>query len=200
MGSFSILSDSTDIFIVLMILHKQKGGETYMHDSVKKFNKKYIILPAATLALIGILTLGAVSADAYFSGGEYHDDMVKKLSEKLGVDQSKVESVFEEMHQEQQKEMETRLMDKLDEAVAQSDITATQKALILAKHEELQNQHESSHDSFQDTTPQERRDTRQSERDELEKWATEQGIDLEYFMGPMGGHFGSKGRMMKWDK
>lgn len=182
-----------------MILHKQKGGEAYMHDTVIKLNKKYIILPAATLALIGIVTLGAVSANAYFGGGEHHDDMVKKLSEKLGVDQAKVESVFEEMHEERQKEMENRLTEKLDEAIAQGDITSAQKASILAKHEELQSNHESSRESLQDMTPQERRDTRQAEHDELEKWAEEQGIDLEYFMGPMGGHMGGKGRMMKWN-
>jgi len=124
-----------------------------MHDKIKKFNKRNLILPIAILATAGVISLGAVSTNAYFGGGQRHDDMVKELAVKLGVDETKVSAVFEEMHEEHQQEMESRLSKRLDEA----------------------------------------------DHDEMEAWAEEQGIDLEYFMGPMGGHMGIRGSMMKWD-
>ena len=170
-----------------------------MHDKMKKLNKKNLILPIAILATAGVISLGAVSANAYFGGGERHDDMVKELAVKLGVDETKVSAIFEEMHQEHQQEMEGLLNERLDAAVSQGKITDAQKASILEKHEELEKKHDANRESFQDMTRQERRNTRQTERDELEKWAQDQGVDLEYFMGPMGGHMGKRGGMMDWN-
>lgn len=170
-----------------------------MHDKIKKINKKNLLLPIAILATAGVISLGAVSANAYFGNGERHDDMVKELSVKLGVDESKVSAIFEEMHKEQQQEMENRLSERLDEAVASGEITEAQKKAILTKHEEMRDEHEADRESFQSMTPEQRRETRQTDRDEMEAWAEEQGIDLEYFMGPMGGHMGKKGGMMNWN-
>lgn len=171
-----------------------------MHDKIKKLNKKNLILPIAILATAGVISLGAISTNAYFGGGQRHDDMVKELAVKLGVDETKVSAVFEEMHEEHQQEMESRLSDRLDEAVARSEITAAQKASILAKHDEMKDERDTNRESFQNMTPDKRRETRQADHDEMEAWAEEQGIDLEYFMGPMGGHMGIRGSMMKWDK
>jgi len=170
-----------------------------MHDNMKKLKNKNLLLPIAILATAGVISLGAVSANAYFGGGERHDDMVKELAVKLGVDESKVSAVFDEMHQEHQKEMEAQLNDRLDEAVANGKITEAQKTAILAKHDEMKDEHEANRESFQNMTPEQRRETRQTDHDEMEAWAQEQGIDLEYFMGPMGGHMGKRGGMRNWN-
>ena len=169
-----------------------------MHDKMKKLNKKNLILPIAILATAGVISLGAVSANAYFGGGQHHDDMVKELAVKLGVDESKVSAIFEEMHQEHQQEMEDLLNERLDAAVSQGKITDAQKASILEKHDALEKKHDANRESFQSMTPEQRRESRQADHDEMEAWAETQGIDLEYFMGPMGGHMGKRGSMMKW--
>ena len=170
-----------------------------MHDNIKKLNKRNLILPIAILATAGVISLGAISTNAYFGGGQRHDDMVKELAVKLGVDESKVSAVFEEMQKEHQQEMESQMSTRLDEAIANGKITAAQKAAILAKHEEMRDEHDANRESFQSMTPEKRRETRQTDHDEMEVWAQEQGIDLEYFMGPMGGHMGKKGGMMNWN-
>ena len=173
-----------------------------MHDT-RSENKAQLqnsfILPAVLLFTAGAITLGAVSANAYFGQGQYHDEMVKKLSEKLGVEESKIEAVFAEMQKEKQQEMRARFEERLKTAVTNGEITEAQKNTIIAKHDELVKKHKTSQEAFQSMTPQERRDSRQAERDELSAWAQSQGIDLKYFAGPKGGHMGVRGGMMNWD-
>lgn len=62
--------------------------------------------------------------------------------------------------------------DRLQDAVDDGDITAEQKTLIENKQKELQT-------------------ARESQRDALEKWATDNNIDMQYLrMGGPGGHGG----------
>ena len=152
-------------------------------------NKK-ILFPAVALAVAGLITIGAVSANAYFGGGQHHDEMVKELAEKLGIDQSKVQSAFDEIHEEHMEQVEAHVEERLNQAVADGKITESQKTAIIAKHEELQTKHEQEQETFQNMTPEERRTERQNERSELKTWAEEQGIDLDLFFfggrGPQG--------------
>ena len=157
-----------------------------------------ITLPIAILIAAGTLTAGAISADAYFGGGN-QDDFATKIANRLGVDKGKLTAVLEEMHDERHSQMEERFETKLNEAVSNGSITSAQKTTIEVKHEELEKKHEANRESFQAMTPEEKRSTRQSERDELEAWANTQGINLSDFFvhGNMGEQGRIRGPMMK---
>ena len=92
-----------------------------------------IIVPAM---ILGALVLGGVS---YSANALAEDTAARRgpntqaLAEKLGVDQSKVDSAMNEIRAERQKERQTAVSSKLDEAVKDGVITAEQKQKILDK-------------------------------------------------------------------
>jgi len=95
-------------------------------------NKK-IIVPALILGVataVGALSyVGATSAAGNgFGGGE----MASKLAEKLGVEESQVDSAMQEMREERQAEMKEQREEKLQEAVDDGVITSNQKEVLIA--------------------------------------------------------------------
>ena len=144
-------------------------------------NKKIIlpVLAISTLAIAGSLWLGVNNAKA---AGQ-PSTMIDRLAEKLGVDKTKVQSVFDETRADRQKEMQTNKDAKLSEAVSAGVITEAQKAQIIAKQSEFQAMMQ---------------EQRQAHQDEMDKWMTEQGIDHDklepYMRGGKGGHRGMGGK------
>lgn len=142
--------------------------------------KKAVIIPAIALLLGGAVVWLTPQVDAF--GGVNHDTFVSELAQRLGVSQQDVSSAMDEIHSEHQQEMATQFNDRLDEAVANGELTSQQKDLILQKHDEMVEQHQ-NREEWQNLEPQERQEQMQTKRDELEDWAQENNIDMSYF-GP----------------
>lgn len=166
--------------------------------------KKHILVPALALTLgMGILTLSSQSVKAN-SGWEGMPSFVQGLAEKLGVDQSKIETALGELRLEHQAEMQTKYEELLNEAVANGEITQEQKALIIQKHEEMKaNRPEPGNmnrEDFQNLSEEERQAQREEQRAKMEEqrqatetWAKDNGIDIKYLQLGFGREEGMRG-------
>jgi len=151
-------------------------------------NKKIILPTIAILALgAGIVGVNFVRADE--SSSNTHTTIIERLSEKFGINENDVEAVFEEVKSERMAEKEKAHDDRLNQLVANGDITEEQKQLLIAKHEELRAEKQENFGNFKDLSFEERKELKENHNQELEKWAEENGIDLQFlFVG-----YGQKG-------
>ncbi len=120
-----------------------------------------------TTVIAGSL-IGANAASAQTSSGS---SLVDKIVAKFNLNKDEVQAVFDEERTKQQAERAAEMSDRLQEKVDSGDITAEQKTLIEQKLAEQQT-------------------ARETERTELEKWASDNGIDAKYLMGGGRGHMG----------
>ena len=150
-----------------------------------------------TIALAGltVLALGVTGA-LYASKVEAADAttsypaIVQAIAEKFNLNADEVHTVFVEDRQ-------ARTAERLDEAVANGDITETQKALIAEKQAELEAKREELRDS--DLTIEEHREQMQTDMDELRAWAEENDIPMNLLNGKgrgMGEGMGNGGQGM----
>jgi len=146
-----------------------------------------IILPLVAIAVLGfgVFTAKSVFAqqDAASFGGS-RSSLIQRISARFGLNEEDVKAVFDEDRQEHQQEMQSVYEEKLSQYVSENKITAEQKQLILAKHEELMSRRQSN----ADLTAEERRAQMEQERAELKSWAEDNGIDI-----PVLGGFGMDG-------
>ncbi|OGG09569.1 hypothetical protein A2154_01420 [Candidatus Gottesmanbacteria bacterium RBG_16_43_7] len=140
-------------------------------------------------ALLGFASLGGGAVMAHGFGGFGDGTFVSSLAQKLGIEESRLQSALDQMRAEHQVQMQSRMEERLNQAVSDGKITETQQQLILTKHQEIQAERQNDTDNWQNLTPQERRSRMEQKRAELEKWASENGIDMSYF----GGGFGHRG-------
>lgn len=136
-----------------------------------------IMVPAM---IVGALILGGV----VYSANALADDTAARrgpnteaLAQKLGVDQSKVDSAMNEIRADRQKERQTEVSTKLDQAVKDGVISAEQKQKILDKQAEVRGQ-------------------RGQKRAEMEQWYKDNGIDFDKvhsYIGFGGGFGGGRG-------
>lgn len=143
--------------------------------------KQKILLPALGIATVAGLTFGAHAyAQTTTDSSTNYPPFVQNLMEKFDLSSDDVQSVMDETQTEMQQAREEAYTNYLDEAVTNGDITAEQEQLILDKHDELEA-------------------AREQERTDLQNWADENGIDLEYLRpgpGGPGGHGGFHGHGM----
>lgn len=161
-----------------------------------KINKK-IAISILTFAVIGT---AAVSAKRVFAETDTSTfpPMVQKLVEKFNLNADEVKTVLDEERQAQQEEMLTQYESMLDEAVGSGELTEDQKNLLLAKRQEWQDYMSTlapQGGQANGTDMESRRTEMDAKRDELEQWASDNGIDEKYlFMfGEGRGHGGSGG-------
>ncbi len=155
-----------------------KGGETM---------KTKILLPAIAIVLTGVAAFGSIGAFAQTTQTDPHTSIIQKLVTKFGLKEDEVKAVFDEERTERQKEMQTRMAEKLTQAVTDGKITEAQKQLIIAKQAELEKQREANREAMQNLTNEERKAKMQSHKAELEAWAKENNIDMQYLFGGMKG-------------
>ena len=113
-----------------------------------------------TVAAGSLLGLGAASADS----ADGNTSLIDKIVSKFNLNRDDVEAVFEEERDERQAERTADFSERLQEKVDDGDITAEQKTLIETKFAEQQTAHE-------------------TEREALQQWADDNGIDMKYLMG-----------------
>ena len=149
-------------------------------------NSKKVIFPLAALVVAGGLLIYTAHQTQAFGNGNDRQNMVQKLAEKLGKTEDEVSSAFEQTRDENKAERQQAFSDRLSEAVQNGKLTEEQKQLILAKHTEIQAEHEAEMGQ------------REARRTDLESWAKEHNIDMSFLMGPgMDGDFGPRKGMGK---
>lgn len=151
--------------------------------------KNKIILTLFILTLAGLMVFGAANANAQDLKGPYQS-IIQKLVQKFGLKESDVQTVFNEARQERQSQMQAKFEERLNQLVKDGKITEAQKQAILAKHKELQEKKQQEVQSWQNMTPEQRRQAKEVQKQELESWAKQNGIDLKYFFGGRMGRFG----------
>jgi len=142
---------------------------------------KKILIPVFIFAAIGTAGIFKV----FFIKATTNDTksgLVQYLSEKLGIDQTKVQTVFDDYRSQEQstrqKENIETYTSYLNGLVSEGKITEDQKTAILAKHSELQKAHEDT--DLSSKSREENKTLMEKEKTDLEIWAKEQGIDVAY--------------------
>ena len=159
-----------------------------------KFKKPLLVAGvASSVALASIAGVGVVSAATNTNPTtDGQSTLIDKIATKFHLNKTDVKAVFDEnraTHEaDRQKANETRL----DQAVKDGKITSAQKTLILSKQSEMKAEMKADHDSTGDKTGAERKAEMDTKRAEIEKWATDNNIPIEYLhLG--GGHGGPHG-------
>lgn len=135
------------------------------------------ILAAGTVIAAATMSVNSVRAD-----DETYRPLVQRIAEKFNLDESEVEAVFVAVRDERMQEMHDRHQERLQDAVNDGVITEDQMNAILAKEEELH---------------QERIENRGENREAMEAWFTENGIDHDALRTYLGNEMGPKGRGMR---
>ena len=145
--------------------------------------KNILTVSALGMLLAGLLLPKPVSAFWPFSNnntGSTFPPLIQKIIDKFKLNSDEVKKVVDEERTARQKEMQKKYEEWLDILVKAGKINETQKQAILKKHAELQEKRQAKWQ------------TRANQRQELEKWAKENNIDISYLFG-MGGWGGRKG-------
>lgn len=163
-----------------------KGGEN--------MNKKLLLVLGA-ITIIGVGVLGSSQSFAQESNTQDPvNSLVQKIADKFGLNRDDVQALFTEHKSEMKVNMSARQEDRLSKLVSEGKITEAQKTLIINKQKELAEKRAGNKGSLKDLSREEIRSKMEAERAELEKWATDNGIDIKYLMmGPgRGFHMGFK--------
>ena len=131
-----------------------------------------------TLLILGtVIALGTYGVSSLRAGEDQAvNPIVSRLAETFNLKESDVEAVFDSVHDERLQQMKEAREKRLNEAVEDGVITEAQKNALIAKWDELQQKHE-------------------QERQELQEWFKDQGIDPTK-LAPYGG-FGHHGGFHK---
>jgi hypothetical protein len=160
------------------------GNNKLSKGGLLNIKKSLLVTGVSTgIALAGIMGLGVASAA---TSSTNHDDIITKLATKFNLSKDDVAAVFEENQAERQTERQQQVEQRLAAAVQKGDITEQQKQLLLAKRAELLAKGKANHEELKDITPAERHKLRQQHHDELQQWAKDNGIPMEYLhlVGP----------------
>ncbi len=134
-------------------------------------NKKLLVtlLGVAVLALVATVGLKTVRADDSTTN---YPPLIQKLAEKFNLNQDEVQGVFNDMQQERLQTMQQLREQKLEQAVTDGVITNDQKQALLTKWSEMEQ-------------------AREKQRQEMQTWFQQQGIDQTKLTPYLGfGHHG----------
>lgn len=144
--------------------------------------KNKFIIFSLFLGLLVFLT-GSLSTVSALTDKGQRTDLIKKIAGQFKLKENDVQKVFDDYQNNRQKTMQDKFMEKLNKAVKDKKITEAQKQLILKKHEELRNKRQQMPDNWSGLSPDERRQFKEKQRQELETWAKNNGLDISYFFG-----------------
>lgn len=152
--------------------------------------KKSLAIASAitSIGLASIASVGLVGAAQSTTSGS--NTLVDKIAQKFNLNKDDVQKVFDEDRQTHEAEHGQKQADRIAQAVKDGKLTQEQADKITAKLKELKAQREAERDSMKDKTEEERRIAMETRRAELEKWAKDNNIPLEYLHG-----LGGRGRV-----
>lgn len=149
--------------------------------------KKNLFVPIAVATVVGgSLMAQPTQAFGPWGNSEVHQQLIQRITQRFGLNQTEVEEVFQEFHQEKHQQRQTQFEAKLDSLIEQGKLTQEQKMAILEKHEELQQQMTDNWETFRDLSPEEKREFHEQHRAELEAWAQANNLDTSLFHQVMG--------------
>lgn len=153
-------------------------------------NKFFLISLIAGLVGLGIIGTSTVRAEE--NPNHPLSGLVQAITQKFGLNQSEVQSVFDQYHEQQREEkqvqMQQRLEERLNSDVESGKLTTEQKKLILEKFSQLEQEREN--ESFANMTQEERRQELEKRKADLQSWAESQNIDPSYLMFGFGRRMG----------
>ena len=152
-----------------------------------------VIIPTITLSLLAASIISVKTAQAFMGGDGNYSSMAQKIAQRFGLDQSEVETLFQEERDARQAQRQADFEQRLNQALADGQITAEQKQLILEKHTQLQSQRQAQAENWQELEPEERKELMETHRQELQNWAEENGIDIKFFQQGKSGQAGRGG-------
>lgn len=143
-----------------------------------RIKKRHILLGVFVGMLVLVSTYGASYANADFNSAD--GSLVQKIAEKFNLKESDVQGVFDEFKKEHRGWSRSGLESRLDEAVTKGDLTEDQKVLLLDKFAEWQSEHEEMMRDWSGMTDDERQAAMDAHHDQMEAWAEENNIDLDF--------------------
>ena len=143
-------------------------------------NKKTFI----TVAAVSVLSGGVVAATTAFAQttqtGQNSPSLVQQIANKFHLNVTDVQSVFDQNRQKRVDTRETNYETYLSKLVKDGKINQEQEQLILEKHKELVSQMQSNVKNFKTMTPAERQAQMQTTKQDLQNWAKQNNIPLQY--------------------
>jgi len=175
-----------------------------------------ILIAFTVIILTGMALIAVPQVYAQTTGIGTHmnffQDFIQFISQKFGLDETKVQSAITEYKQQRKATITPRptltpqqMVDsektRLDQLVKDGKITSDQETAIINELSALRAKYNSG--SLKDLTPDQRKTRMNTVRDEIISWAKSQGIDSSYVMpgfamrnrGP-----GMRGRGKEWNE
>lgn len=145
------------------------------------------------LTLVGV---GSYATTQAYAQSSTMPNLVQMIAQKFNLNQNDVQAVFDQAKQQQMANRQTKIDNRLTQAVKDGVITDAQKQLIVNKLQEIQTQRQNTKDQFKNMTPQQRRDAMQRQIQDLQQWAKDNNIDLTKLKGIFGFGMGmGKGKL-----
>lgn len=163
--------------------------------------KKKFILPVVMVMALGLALAGGAYVKAQAattSDGGTSKTIIQRLVERFNLNTADVQAVFDSAKADRQAEMKAKEEAQLTQLVTDGKITEAQKQLIIAKRSEMEANRPTEPVKDSALTPAQRKTEMEKQRTELETWAKDNGIDVQYLFGRFGhmGHGHGFGRMM----
>lgn len=114
--------------------------------------------------------------------------LVDAIATKFNLNESEVQSVFDEQRTQMKAEREAEIKEKVAQLVTDGKITQAQADKINAKRAELKAEREANKDSSDTKTREAMKSEMEAKRTELKTWAEENDIDEQYLRYVIGGH------------
>ena len=151
----------------------------------------HIVLPVMAL-LVGLGMAGGVAVHAASNDQAQGpmSNLVNAIAQKFNLNPADVQQVFDDQHKVGEANHQQKLNDRLNQAVADGQLTQEQADKIMGKMKELQAKREADKDSLGSKTEAERQAMFQQQAADLKQWAQDNNIPDGFLPlgGPMGGH------------
>lgn len=153
---------------------KTKGGRA-----------RKIKLSALALAGAGFIGFAGLSGATFANRNSEEGGLASRLAIKFGLNRDEVsaeiDAYYKEKHSVREAEMKAKLSEYLQKKVDEGKLTSDQKTALEAKLGELHDKYKEAreHKEGSDLSLEERKAQREAEREELEAWAEQQGINLD---------------------
>ena len=137
-----------------------------------------------------MLSVGVIAVQASDYGN--YPSVIEKIAERFSVSVDEVKEVIDEARQERHQEMVNRFEGRLDNLVANNQLTEVQKEALLEKMSEMRQ----AFGELKDLSPEEKKAEMQTINEEMKTWAEENDIQLGFLKGfnkGFGKGFGMKG-------
>lgn len=162
--------------------------------------KKHLAV-AGVATIIGTASLAGATVLAHDGGASGNSNFAQALAERFNLNQSDVESFLDDQHKEREAEREQRIASDIKQLVTDGKLTQDQADKLTAKRAELIKARQQARDTNDGERPSrdDMRQRMQTERADLQQWASDNGIDQQYLRYVIGhggrGEIGRHGDM-----